>query len=371
MSKSSRRLLMIIGASGNLSQNKLIPIIIEKKLYLDAEIVLYSRHFPETDIFKKVRSLEDGNIRIVQRDYTDKEKMLEILDDKVDPIVYFALPSRVHLQTLKILEALDKKILVLIDKPHFTSFEDVQEAIKLKNITTYLIDHFILKKTILLWELLPKEMKEKLLVADKIKRFKCISTESITAQNRISFNNDGIIKDMITSHQFALYDILLPEKGIENLKPRPKKLLGQYEDYEFENSSTVTFSHLVFDSSFGHQVDFIAGKALSEKKTSIEIVMETGTLELQIFPETKIFFNKEPVDDSDAQKKLLEKYNSHQDYSLILYSALKNKSIPTIPIKSVLFRYKIEDEIEKANNPIFIYKKGEELENIENKIFEE
>lgn len=363
-----RKKLVIFGASGNLSQTKLIPIILNSKMYQQTEIILYSRHIPETGIFHEIKNLDDGAIRIIQGDYVDVEKLKSIFNNDLQVVIHFALPANKQIEILNVLETLNKKITVSIDKPHFTSVDDIKKVMKYKNLKILLIDHFLVKDVFLAVESISKKRKNELFYDEKIEKIKLYAIEEITAQNRNVFDKDGIIKDMIATHLFNLYDSLFDGKGLENLEFVAENFRGQYENYEFVDSKTPTFSYLAFKSKRGHTVEFLSGKALSCKKTGIELIHGDDITVISLFPDKRIQHNNEIIID-DQKIKNLPNYSGNEGYERILDFLINNKEFPTVPFKSVICTFSLFDQIEKGKTKLVRYQPGIDVEKLINESF--
>lgn len=360
MQKSERkRLVVIFGATGNLCQKKLLPVILEDKLYLNAQIVLYSRHPLSEEALVFIKKEAGEKIDIQVSNYSNRKKLLSILADHRDPAIYLALPSKVHISVLETLNSLKRDISVFLEKPHFVSIDEVQMAQKFKHLSIFLIDHFLLKKTLLLWKSLPKAKREDFIKVNEIKNVKLMALEKVTAEQRFSFDMDGILRDMIISHLFALYKEILPDGNLESLKLKKEVTKAQYIDYEFHKSRTPTFSYFILKSPKNFDVEFISGKALYEKVTKIEIKMTSGTLLLNFSPQTEITFNGQSIIDSKTLQKYSERFFSLEGYNLLFYSIINRRKVPLFPIDTLLFGYNIEKEIITLNTEMVFYKKGD------------
>lgn len=361
----AKPLLVIFGASGHLSKTKLLPAILKNKNYKDANIVLYSRNIPQGEIFQKINELGCDSLQFIQGEYTDKEKLLSIFSKSDSLNVYFAIPSNKHFEILKFINSLDKKISVYIDKPHFSSYEEVEKAEKFENITLKLIDHYLLKRAVLLWSFLSPEKKQRFLSLDSDTKIKCVVLEKSTIENRYAFNNDGIVNDMIISHLFAIADVLFDGNGIKKLIFKRTRAMGQYLDYEFHESETATFAQLLFKTKEGVEVEFIAGKAFSEKETYIEI---DDCTRFEVFPDTKIIINGVEQDISTELKEMEEKYGNLEGYELLIDFLIHKREFPTVSVETVSLGYKFNDEIEKYGCEMFIYKRGISLPQLLNEL---
>ncbi|KRH93065.1 glucose-6-phosphate dehydrogenase [Pseudoloma neurophilia] len=358
---SEKRLLIIFGASGNLSQYKLLPVILNDKLYKDGKIVLFSRHPPCEKLVEKIKLESNNQLQIEVNDYSDTTRVLEILEGHDNPAIYLALPSKIHIYIMKTLDSLNIKMSIYVEKPHFMSAEEVKIAQNFKNLSMFLIDHFLLKKTLILWKCLPKKFRENLINIDEIENIRAAATETISAENRISFDLDGILRDMIISHLFALYKTVLPNGNLETLKVKKEVLKGQYENYEFKGSQTPTLSYIILESEKNFDVELFAGKSLSKKTTFFDIKMKSGTLSLQFAPETDILFNGKSVIDKQTYESYFKEFHSLEGYNLLLYSIIHRKTIPTFPIESLLYGYKVENDLKNLNTEMIVYKKGVDI----------
>lgn len=354
-----KRLLIIFGASGNLCQKKLLPVILEEKLYLNAQIVLYSRHPLSEVSVEYIEKEAAGKIVVQISNYSNRKRLLETLGNHQDPAIYLALPSKTHMSVLETLNSLKRHMSVYLEKPHFVSIDEVKMAEKFQNLSISLIDHFLLKKTLLLWKSFPQSKREKFLNLKGIQKVKLMALEKVTAEQRYSFDIDGIVRDMIISHLFALYKEILPNGNLESLRLKQEVAKAQYIDYEFEKSKTPTFSYFILESPQNFDIEFISGKALSEKTTQIEIKMTSGTLLFQFSPETEIIFNGQSIIDSKTLQKYSEDFSSLEGYNLLFHSIINRKKVPLFPIQTLLFGYNIEKQINELNTEMVYYKKGD------------
>ncbi|ELQ76259.1 Glucose-6-phosphate 1-dehydrogenase [Trachipleistophora hominis] len=111
------KIFIIFGASGNLSKVKLLPSILKEKLYKDCEIVLYSRNVDDDVLQAQVKEVNDKNLRIVQGQYTDTEKIAELINGKKLVIFYLCIPSHQHLTIIQSLDNLNREVVVALEKP--------------------------------------------------------------------------------------------------------------------------------------------------------------------------------------------------------------------------------------------------------------
>lgn len=333
-----------MGASGNLAQSKLIPLILKNKFYLNQEFILFSRNIPENNLMKQIKEIKSDNLKIVKGSYTNIDDIKKLINDK-NLIIHLCLPSQINIHVLNVLNKLNKKIIICLEKPYFFDQNDFLEAKKLKNLKIQFIDHFLLKNTITYFQ----NHRNKFLNKKNIKSIKLIAKESILAQNRIAFDHDGIIKDMITSHLFAIYDLILENNGIKNLKLKNVVTKGQYSNYEFQ-SKTPTFAHLIFESSYGHSVDFISGKGLEEKKTQIIINFHNNknSLILDIYPQERIIDNQE----------IIQIKNEIDGYDKLYNDIICDNYCLSVNHESVIFVFKVWSEIDKFEREMVFYERN-------------
>ncbi|MDC7234833.1 MAG: glucose-6-phosphate dehydrogenase [Spirochaetales bacterium] len=325
MNKSIKRsAIVIMGASGDLAQRKLIPAI--TKMYEQGVIeknccVLGNgRTELSNESFRELNNITEnkfaGNFHYHQG--------LDGLYDKVQSlgqfeqiIVFMALPPRVYGSTAEQLynQGFKENVRLIIEKPFGTDLKTARELNKkLKQFYTekqiYRIDHYLAKESIqnILVFRFANNIFYPVWNNGFIESIQISAFEELGVESRGDyFDKAGIIRDMIQNHLFQLLALLTMEAPV-SLDPEEIRIqkmailkaleikeckIKQYEGYQSEpkvdeNSQTETYAEMKLGiNSFrwtGVPIYIRTGKAVGEKMTSIAITLKKVP---------RLLFNKE------------------------------------------------------------------------------
>ncbi len=322
-----KKTLVIFGASGALSREKIFPALLKKESEEDrfSQIVGFARTPMSTETFIKAikgRLPHDkkGNcflkkISYLSGQYSNKDilKLTPFLAGNRPTLYYFALPTFSNfiipiinnLQKEKLIKEIDQLIL---EKPVGRNLKEAQELISflkttfsLKNI--YFIDHYLGKKMVrniialrfanpIFKSLWNNQYLEKI-------NIDILEEEGIGRRGQY-YDQSGAIRDIIQSHGLQLLSLIAMEEP-KNLNQQEffqkrqevfKKIrlfhnkfggnikIGQYKGYREEpyvapNSLTETYASLVLEVNSekmaGIPIKITTGKKLPKKKTTAEV----------------------------------------------------------------------------------------------------
>ncbi|MGL1894563.1 MAG: glucose-6-phosphate dehydrogenase [Spirochaetaceae bacterium] len=340
----SKTVLLILGASGDLTKRKLIPAlssIQEKKLLPENLVVIGSGRTPYTN--EEYRKHVETNDELCNCLYyhVGLENIKEYIYSfgNIDKIVVFlSLPPSVYEKTIKDLynqNITGDNVSVIIEKPFG---RDLKSAKQLeKNIlkfypqeSIFLIDHYLAKEPV--QNILIFRFANKIFETNwnrfHIESIQINCSESIGIEDRAKyFDQSGMIRDMIQSHLIQLLTILTMEtpksSSAEDIVAEKLKLLkklkvknvvrGQYNGYKNEkgvaaNSKTETYAEIEFriESDRWNNVPIFikTGKALSRRGTEIGVTfrnadnpifenekLEKNSIVFTVQPQSGIFVN--------------------------------------------------------------------------------
>lgn len=346
MNKSIQRsAIVIMGASGDLAQRKLIPAI--TTLYNQGIIeenccVLGNGRTELSDeSFRELHKLTDskyGNNFHYHQGMDGLYDRVQSLGDFKQIIVFMALPPRVYGNTAEQLykQGFRKNVRLIIEKPFGSDLKTARELNKkLKDFYSekqiYRIDHYLAKESIqnILVFRFANNIFYPLWNNGFIESIQISAFEELGVESRGDyFDKSGIIRDMIQNHLFQLLALLTMEAPV-SLDPEEIRIqkmailkaleikecsIKQYEGYQsepkvIENSETETYAEMKLEiNSFrwtGVPIYIRTGKAVGEKMTSIAITLknvprllfnEKGDLQknkilIQIQPESSIIID--------------------------------------------------------------------------------
>lgn len=308
----SKTVLLILGASGDLTKRKLIPALTSihtKNLMPENLIVIGSGRTPYTDeeFRTHVESTDEFCSCLYYHQGLDNIRDYIYNFGEIDKIVVFlSLPPTVYESTIENLyneKITGENVSIIIEKPFG---RDLKSA---KHLEKSILKFYPPKSIFLIDHYLAKEPVQNILIfrfANKIfepnwNRFHIESiqincSESIGIEDRARyFDQSGMIRDMIQSHLLQLLTILTMEtpksntsEDIEYEKVNILKRLhvvgvqrGQYIGYKDEkgvdeNSTTETYAEVEFriKSDRWHNIPIFikTGKAMSRRGTEIAVV---------------------------------------------------------------------------------------------------
>jgi len=310
----SKTILLILGASGDLTKRKLIPAIssIQKKRQLPENLVVIgSGRTPYTheEYRKHVNTSEELSCCLFY--HTGLQNIKEYIysfGDIKNIVVFLSLPPTVYEKTIEELyneNITGENISIIIEKPfgnnHDSSLELEKNILKFyPRKSIYLIDHYIAKEPVqnVLIFRFANRIFEPIWNRFHIESIEINCSETIGIEDRARyFDESGIIRDMIQSHLLQLLTILTMEtpksasaqditkEKIALLKKLKVKnvIRGQYRGYLDEKgvnpkSVTETYGEVEFriESDRWHNVPIYikTGKAMSRRGTEIGVVFK-------------------------------------------------------------------------------------------------
>jgi glucose-6-phosphate 1-dehydrogenase len=371
MSDKQPTVLVIVGITGDLAQQKLLPAI--ERIAAAGEL---PEQFQIVGISRRDVSLEEiaptlkhpyvsKRLKMYRMDLEEAEDYAGLesyLSDIERPfsgsaqrLFYLSVPPQASQPVIQLLgeagfgKKPDTKL--LLEKPFGSDLESAQDLVEhikeyFEEDQIYRIDHY-----------LAKEMAQNLLVfrssnslfkrtwnKDFIERIEIVAAEKIGIQGRATFyEQTGALRDVVQSHLLQLTALILmelPAKDAWSKVPKHRlsalralqpclpddTLRGQYEGYRDEvsnpHTATETFVSLTVFSQDEHwtgvPITLTTGKALSAKHTEIKIhyrqdeTGEANQLKLQIQPHEGIevdLWSKRP-----GYNRELEQVRLHFDY---------------------------------------------------------
>lgn len=312
----SKTVLLILGASGDLTKRKLIPALstIYSKNMLPEELIVIGSARTEytTDEFRTHVNTSEEFCKCLYY-YSGLKNIKEYIysfGNITKIVVFLSLPPSTYKQTIEDLynENLHgDNVSIIIEKPFGV---DVNSALELeKNIlkyyptkSIYLIDHYLAKEPV--QNILIFRFANRIFETNwnrfHIESIQINCSETIGIEDRAKyFDKSGIIRDMIQSHLMQLLTILTMETPKSNfqhdIEIEKVKLLkklkvinfvrGQYNGYTNEKgvdskSTTETYAEVEFriESDRWHNIPIYikTGKAMERQGTEIAVVFRNS-----------------------------------------------------------------------------------------------
>lgn len=347
---ANQKSIVIFGASGNLSTEKIFPALFQlhRKGILFDKIIGYSRQDIKTTEFKekiKIYISEESDffetISYVQGSYdlNGLKTLKHYLAENI--IFYFALPTTNDL-ILSLLKGIDSLNLIkscnqfVFEKPIGKDFKSAQNLINIlnryiPNDSIYFVDHYLAKNMIrnIISLRFANPIFQQMWSNKHLLKIDIDILESDGVKSRGHYyDSSGAIRDVIQNHGLQLLSLLTmqePEKLtaqmfikeklniLSNLAFDKEKLeIGQYKGYRKEkyvnpNSLTETYSKITSKINTSQlrnvPITITTGKKLSEKKTEIKIYfrqklkclwgkkcknIKTNILTINIYPEFSV-----------------------------------------------------------------------------------
>jgi len=298
---------LLYGITGNLAKIKILPALAQfvelNKEQVKINLIGYSRSKADLDEINKI--LNDrtpggahnlNSVQLIQGEYDDINFYHQTIaalgpDDRL--MVYLALPPSTFLGFLQNSCPYSRyPIDIIMEKPFGGSPEEAIELLSIVDACklhqrVHFFDHYLFKNAAIL-QFDDINNIQKLLKGQNIQSLTIKMLEAVGAGTRAGFyDQTGAIKDMWVHFVSLLQNSLkLIEQSPIHFLNRThwnSLQLGQYQSYRKEteilNSTTETFFDLsgIFDSNA--KVRFVSGKSLEVKETSINITLETVTLD--------------------------------------------------------------------------------------------
>lgn len=425
----SKTVLLILGASGDLTKRKLIPALtsIHTKQLMPEELIVigsgrtpysdeeFREHVQTTDEFCECLYYHQGLTNIKDYIYSFGEI------DKI--VVFLSLPPTVYESTIESLyneNITGDNVSIIIEKPFG---RDLKSAKLLeKNIlkfyppkSIFLIDHYLAKEPVqnILIFRFANRIFEPNWNRFHIESIQINCSESIGIEDRAKyFDQSGMIRDMIQSHLLQLLTILTMEtpksnssEDIEREKVKILKKLkvvgvqrGQYIGYRDENgvdpeSTTETYGEVEFriQSDRWHNVPIFikTGKALSRRGTEIAVVfrktddpifrddqLQKNAIIFTIQPQLGIFVelvNKVPgwgasLTNTNMNFCYSDKFSENipDAYQRLLVDAIRGDKSLFVGVEETTEAWKVIDPALKDSELIF-YERGEDPKDVLNR----
>lgn len=420
----SKTILLILGASGDLTKRKLIPAlnsIHDKKLLPEDLIVIgsgrtkysneeFRTHVETSDKFCDCLYYHQGveNIKEFIYSFGDVDKI----------VVFLSLPPSIYEKSIESLynEGITgKHVSLIIEKPFGKDLESAKQLEK--NIlnfypseSVFLIDHYLAKEPVqnILIFRFANRMFEPNWNRFHIESIEINCSESIGIEDRAKyFDQSGMIRDMIQSHLLQLLTILTMEtpktNNPEDIVKEKIKLLkklkvknvvkGQYEGYRDEkgvdpNSNTETYAEVEFsiESDRWHNVPIYikTGKALSRRGTEIAVVfrgadnpifadddLTKNAIIFTVQPQSGIFMdlvNKVPgwgvsLTNTNMSFCYSDKFSGNvpDAYQRLLVDAILGDKTLFVGVEETTEAWRVIEPALKTSEPFF-YKRGEDPE---------
>lgn len=406
--------IIIFGASGDLAKRKIMPAL-SKVVGEDTQIYGYARSDIKKDYPALLRKFYDYStdfpekITYIAGKYDDLSQLKDVIDKET--AIYFSIPPHVYAIVLAQLCAFEYGV-ICIEKPYGDSSETFEELRKYESPKIRFIDHYLLKPLILsLYELVHDNSRLfKLLNKQNIKSVECYFIESILAESRAYFDQNGIIKDLMQNHLIegvASVLCLKPQKDysiqrldfIKKMKIEEEgSVFGQYHTYAKEmgrESKTETFaafkSHVQNETWEGVPFMMAAGKGLHKKASEVvfnvkndcfvhfsqfltsknnEIKIDEMSVIFNIAPCSEIYisiksgnatYKNMVVSTEEIGKAIKTTVGAKADYEDIFISLISDSYFPTISFEEAGELWRLFCRINQAQKPLVHYCEGVEM----------
>ncbi len=310
MVNSKNSVIVILGASGDLAQRKLLPalsILYTKKVIDNSNIVVGTGRSEFTDeAFRKRFNICDdfGRILYYHQNITGLKKYLKSKGTFKKVIFFLSLPPSAYGKAAKALseEGFSENTSIIIEKPFGYDYKSAQALNK--DINQYFdesqifrIDHYLAKEAVqnILVFRFANSIFEPVWNSRYIESIQINSFETLGLEGRAAyFDSSGIMRDMMQNHLMQLLSLITMEPptslSADDIRSQKISLLktlkideanrSQYEGYATEegvkpNSNTDTYSEVKISiNNFrwsGTPIYIKAGKQMDRKSTEIGI----------------------------------------------------------------------------------------------------
>jgi glucose-6-phosphate 1-dehydrogenase len=325
--------IVIVGATGDLAKNKLIPAVIElvKKDYVTKVDVLAIGRRDLTNkayanyIGLKDNILESGKLKIhyfkAEFASTDSLKDLPLILKKIEDkscigrIFYLATSPEyfkpVAFQISKYCQKKDLFIRIMVEKPfgyNFLSSRTLNKHLHeyFEEDQIYRVDHYLAKETIqnLLVLRFSNPFFERTWNSEFIDKIRIVVSEDMGVESRLEYyDGAGAIRDVLQNHMLQIASFILmdapmntiPEEihkakadALKKLQFTNRIVIGQYEGYQeelktakFKPSNTETYVKLNLEMK-------------DKRWKGTEIILETGKKLAKRFARIDIIYKREP-----------------------------------------------------------------------------
>jgi glucose-6-phosphate 1-dehydrogenase len=337
-------ILVIFGASGDLSRRYLMPAIknLQKMNYVDTVVPISRKDY--------------GNLR-------------NLIKESGEKIFHLAIPPEAVPDVIKIISHNfgQDRIKIILEKPFGRDLKSAQNLVQhidkyFSEYQIYRVDHYLAKES--LQNIITQKWSK-----NNIASLEIIVSEKIDIEGRVNFyEQTGALKDVVQSHLLEMVSVVLAgsfetarrEVALKNLEIvcdiRKHECVkrGQYEGYREEvnnpNSTIETFVSINLASNEpawrGVSIVLSTGKALHEKLTQIKIKYK------------------------DNSEKIFNVEHEPEAYERVIRAAVSGSHNLFISSGEVLETWRILDEIqktwEKTADDLIIYKKGSTIDEVMN-----
>ncbi|ELA41418.1 uncharacterized protein VICG_01523 [Vittaforma corneae ATCC 50505] len=418
--------IIVFGASGDLAKRKIMPAIskmcsksIKVYGYARSDLVkTYSQEikkFYDYSINTDIKSFPD-RVTYIKGEYTDLSPLKDVMDENT--VAYLSLPPHVYPSVLFELSSY-KVGIILLEKPFGTGLESFKDLLKFKNDKIHFVDHYLLKPMMIsIYDIYVKTPSIfAFLNKTNIQSVECLFFESILAEGRAYFDDNGMIKDVMQNHLVEVLASILCDHSQEILDEsrtrfiksididNERYIFGQYKSYTEElkkPSKTETFAAfkcIVKNDTWENVPFFMAGgKGLKKKTTEIKFNIRKGifchilnliandadrkvfnsikdsavsiSLVFNIAPENEIYLKIKTQNDnikivlytSNEIKEISKmKTNNRQDYELIFQCMINGDYFPSVSFEEAGELWRVFGNILNAPKPLIYYEQGVEM----------
>ena len=319
--------IVIFGITGDLAGRKLLPAlssIVETGNYDDLSILGVSRRKVDVPVLLRDHPTLVDRTKVFTMDLVhlpDYSKLRQLLekDDADEVLFYLSVPPGAAATIVDFMGQAgltSDRYRVLFEKPFGYDYESAKEFIKrtgryYKESQLYRIDHYMAK------EIAAEIIRMRRIATGRqhhwdasiVKEVRVVASEAIGVEGRATFyEQTGALRDFIQGHLMQMLSlVLVREPGSAPLQQErlealqlvnpadpAKAVRGQYKGYQEEvgnpGSTTETFAMVELESVdaawAGVPLRLISGKALSEKRSYVEIKYKDGTSD--VFEEGKV-----------------------------------------------------------------------------------
>jgi len=385
--------LLVFGITGDLSQTKLLPAIldiIKNEEFSNIEVIGASRReVSSEDALGRNTGLLDRT-RMVKvdladiDDYRELKKNLDLQDDE-QLVVYLSVPPSSATQIVDFMGRAginSDNVKVLFEKPFGLDLASAKQMIKntakhFEEAQIYRIDHFMTKQV-------ASEIIRLRIDANNhhhkwgkhsVESIEVIASEIVGVGHRASFyEQTGAMRDIVQGHLMQLLALVLMgippdfnmqnipryrQAALEQLKPADPRyaLEAQYEGYDKEvgniGSQVETFVRITLNSHDkrwkGVPITLATGKKLATKKTQIIIHYRDGSQDM--FDETE----------------LSAKARSNEPYEKVLMDAIYSRKSLFTSSPEVIRSWEILQPLQQhweMDRTVKTYKPGSKLEDV-------
>lgn len=402
-------ILVIFGASGDLSKRKLFPALSKCSLK-NVKIIGYSRSEQEPSFHAKLKEFYSYNdeflnkVTYVRGLYTDLTPLKNLVDENT--VFYFSVPPVIYKTLLEQVSFLPHKC-VAIEKPFGRDLNDFLSFKQFLQRRIYFIDHYLIKPMMVV---LPSLLKSRsdlfgILNQNFVSHVSIVMTEVLGGEGRSYFDENGVLRDILQNHLAEMYYVSVAEacsrEKIFKLTSIMQEfcIYGQYDVYTKElnkDSDTETFATvpLQLNTDRWRGVPFVltAGKGMDSKTTKIVYAfrksafvsainllkvedgykrmhvndIETASLVCEVYPSNEIYIEikfgdieRFPLFDSYTINKCMQqKYGTKTDHEIVFQALVDGTYFNSVEYEEAEALWNLFTPILGIKKNLFYYKKG-------------